>query len=255
MLSFIIPKKSNTTFGEDEHTKEIMRGIFRENPRIPRKVAVYDTNIVLQHMDELPPNKYLSMEELSKKLVTLLCILSAQRSQSIAHLYEEHMVRDDRQYTFYIPKILKSTTNLFHQDPLEFQAFTPNSKLCVHNCLDEYLGRTRNIRENVMHEDEDKIPIILSYASPHRPIKSATLARYVKDFLLESGVDVTVFTCHSTRSASTSKLNNLGLSLKDISRAAGWKGASTFQKFYKFRVSKNPGLELLKTFDSVWAEL
>ncbi len=248
VLSLIIPKKNDTTFGEDEQTKKILRGMFRENPRIPRKVAVYDTNIVIQHMEELPPNNYLTLEELTKKMVTLLCILSTQRSQSIANLYEEHMIRDDARYTFYIPKILKTTTNFFHQDPLEFEAFPLNSKLCIYNCLDEYLGRTRNIRENVMYEDEDKIPIILSYAYPHRPIKSGTLARYVKEFLLESGVDVTVFTCHSTRSASTSKLNNLGLSLKDISKAAGWRGSSTFQRFYKFRVTKNPGFELLKTY-------
>ena len=61
-----------------------------------------------------------------------------------------------------------------------------------------------------------------------------------------AGIDITVFTTHSTRSASTSKANNMGLSLKDISKAAGWKGGSTFQKFYKFKVDKNFGTTLMQ---------
>ena len=109
----------------------------------------------------------------------------------------------------------------------------------------EYLNRTSLIRENLPTDKEEKHSLILSYYPPHRPVKSATLARYVKDTLGEAGIDITVFTTHSTRSASTSKANNMGLSLKDISKAAGWRGDSTFQKHYKFRVTKNIGTVLL----------
>ena len=82
---------------------------------------------------------------------------------------------------------------------------------------------------------------MLSYVYPHRPVKSATLARYVKEMLAMAGVDVTVFTTHSTRAASTSKGNNLGLSLRDLNKAAGWRGDSTFRQFYKFRITRNLG--------------
>ena len=47
-----------------------------------------------------------------------------------------------------------------------------------------------------------------------------------------TGIDITVFTRHSVRSASTSKANNIGLSIKDIQKAAGWKGSSTFREHY-----------------------
>ena len=107
-------------------------------------------------------------------------------------------------------------------------------------------SRERNLFEKI-HEDDKQL--IISYAYPNKPVKSATIARYLKLFLKDAGIDITVFTPHSTRSASTSKANNLGLSLKEIAKAAGWKGGSTFQKYYKFPITKNLGQEILK--DSV----
>ena len=98
------------------------------------------------------------------------------------------------------------------------------------------MNRTELIRENTA--DEGCNLLILSYSYPHKMVKSATLARYVKLFLGLAGIDLTVFTAHSTRSASTTKANNIGLSLKDIAKAAGWKSPNTFQKFYKFPIMK-----------------
>ncbi len=219
--------------------------MFRERPRLPKKVVIYDTNIVLKYIDSLPEDKHLLLELLTKKLVTLLCILSAQRSQAIGALYEEHMHRSSTTYTFFIPIMLKTTTPSFHQEPLEFEAFPENHKLSVYHCLDEYRERTKSVRE-IIKEADEKQRLILSFKKPFKAVKSATLARYVKEFLGMAGIDITVFTTHSTRSASSSKMNNLGLSLKDISKAAGWKGDSTFQRFYKFKITKNMGTELVK---------
>ncbi len=242
-ISAVAPLEGGVTFGKDPTVSKVVKGMFRERPRIPKKMLVYDTNIVLRYMESLPGNKELPLELLTKKLTTLLCILSGQRSQSIASLYMEHMCKTESLYTFFIPKLLKTTTPTFHQEPLEFEAFPQNDKLCVHDCLTEYLERKNSI--NSVKKD-DKSTLIISYAPPNRSVKSATLARYVKDFLGMAGIDVTVFTTHSTRAASTSKLNNLGMSLKDLSKAAGWKGQNTFQKYYKFKVCSNFGTEVIK---------
>ena len=63
---------------------------------------------------------------------------------------------------------------------------------------------------------------------------STTIARYVKLFLGRA-----VFSAYSTRSASTSNGNNLGLTLYDIRKAGGWKTNSTFRKHYKLPILKN----------------
>ena len=50
-----------------------------------------------------------------------------------------------------------------------------------------------------------------------------------------AGIDITVFTTHSICSASTSKANNIGLSIKDIQKAAVWKG--TLAAHFKSTIS------------------
>ena len=63
-----------------------------------------------------------------------------------------------------------------------------------------------------------------------------------------AGIDITVFITHSVRSATTSKVNNIGLSIKDIQKAAGWKGRSTFRKHYKLPIITNFWDELVNAF-------
>jgi len=35
-----------------------------------------------------------------------------------------------------------------HQDPIQFRSY-PNKKLCIVDCLKEYIKRTENIRQNL----------------------------------------------------------------------------------------------------------
>ena len=66
------------------------------------------------------------------------------------------------------------------------------------------------------------------------------------------GIDITIFTAHSTRSASISTANNMGFSIKDIQKAAGWSGGSTFHKYYNLPVLKNFGSEIVNRFKNNW---
>ena len=63
-----------------------LRGMFKERLQLPRKVVIYNPDVVLDFMRSLPVNEALMLEMLTMKLVTLLCLLSGQRAQSIASL-------------------------------------------------------------------------------------------------------------------------------------------------------------------------
>ena len=76
------------------------------------------------------------------------------------------------------------------------------------------------------------------------PINSQFIARYIRLFLAMAGIDITT---HFVRRASTSKANNIGLSIKD-KQAAGWKGRSTFQNHHKLPIITNFGDELVNAF-------
>ena len=249
-LSAILPMRDGTPFGKHPLVSRTLKGIFKSRPVFPKssRIITFDTNILLAYMDSLPTNEELILEMLTKKLCTLLCILSGQRAQTITALRIDFMYKcpHSGKVTFSIPTILKHTKPNKHQDPLEFVPYPHNPKLCVVNCLEVYGNRVDQIRENSC----DSPNLIISYWPPYRSINPQTMARYVKSFLHMGGIEV-CFTAHSTRSASTSKVKEVGLSMKDIAKAAGWSNESTFQRFYNKPITKNFGDCLIKaTFPS-----
>ena len=126
-----------------------------------------------------------------------------------------------------------------------FNIYPQSSKLCSIDCLREYSSRTILMRENL---DRNLQELILSYAYPFKTINSRSIKRYAKLFLAMAGIDIIVCTTHSVCSASTSKANNIGLSIKDIQKAANWQGSSTFWKHYKLLILTNFGDELVNAY-------
>ena len=266
-LSSVLPVVGGLTFGKQEVVSRLLRGVFKERPSFPKNIVTWDPHIVLEWMVKLGRNEDLLMEDLTGKLCTLLCLLSGQRAQIVPALDTRFMVAEVSRYVFDVRKILKTTKPSKHIPPLEFLAFPEEENLCIVRCLDEYLGRTDAMREIVCMVDEDEIdkdagykdaenkneqsfpkPLILSHSSPYGPVSPATAARYVKLFLGDAGIDLTVFTAHSTRSASTSLGNNLGMTFADIAKSAGWRQESTFQRFYRKPIMRNLGDTIMKSF-------
>ena len=54
-----------------------------------------------------------------------------------------------------------------------------------------------------------------------------------------SGIDIGIFTAHSTRGASSSAAADSGITTSDILKAADWSTESVFRKFY-YRPTHNP---------------
>ena len=99
----------------------------------------------------------------------------------------------------------------------------PDGKLCVIQCLNEYIARTKFVRKG-----EDLL--FLCYVKPHGPASKDTLARWLKTMLQDAGIED--YTAHSFRSVASSAMAKAGVSLEDIIKKAGWTNARTFYKFY-----------------------
>ena len=74
----------------------MLKGVFRLRPQLPRYTAVYDPQKILDYIITLPENRHLDMELLAKKLATLLCLLSAQRAQTIRAIRTDYCHTEDR---------------------------------------------------------------------------------------------------------------------------------------------------------------
>ena len=81
-LSSVFPAKEGTLFGKHPLIIRLLRGMFKQRPSLPRYTVTYDVAKVLQYIS----NSYskMSLECLTKKLATLMCILSGQRSQTMS---------------------------------------------------------------------------------------------------------------------------------------------------------------------------
>jgi len=74
--------------------------------------------------------------------------------------------------------ILKTTKPGKHQEPLRFERYPSNEKVCIVNCLEKYLKKT----DPGEFAGPANGTLLLSYAYPHNPVGNTTIARYVKLF-------------------------------------------------------------------------
>ncbi|KAJ2940862.1 hypothetical protein O0L34_g17139 [Tuta absoluta] len=103
--------------------------------------------------------------------------------------------------------------------------FSPKPEICPAQCLQAYISRTETLRRS----DE----LFISFKKPYRPVGTQTLSRWVKNILKDSGIDVSIFSSHSTRHAATSQAHRQGVTIDQIRKTAGWSSSSsTFAKFY-----------------------
>ena len=144
-------------------------------------------------------------------------------------------------YVFTIGEKLKTTKPGKHLDPIELTAFDPDVNLCVVTHLDQYLAKTEKLRGATSQ-------LLISYVKPHKAVSNTTISKWSKTVLKDAGIDVTEFTSHSGRSASTSYVTHTSLTLKEILKAGGWSNAQTFAKHYHKPIVRNFGSSLLEHF-------
>ena len=87
----------------------MMRGIFKLCPSLPKHTVTFYHDVILKYTNHLPKNKHLNLEILTKKLATLLFLLSRQRPQSIQEIRLNYASVKNGKCEFYIPRVLKTS--------------------------------------------------------------------------------------------------------------------------------------------------
>ena len=129
-------------------------------------------------------------------------------------------------------KLSRPTKTSQPRNPLHsvvFNAFE-SSSLCVVECIRSYLEKTSRFRDTA--NNIDRSWLLLSYVKPHHPVTTSSITRWLKTFMAEVGININLFTAHSTRSASVPKAYFGGVSVSDILQQAHWAKESTFTRFY-----------------------
>ena len=213
--------------GQHSLVISLMKGASNARPPVQRYRYIWDVDRVLNRMNELGENQALDLKTLSWKVVTLLGLCNVPRSQELGALDIKFMSKTNVCYTFGFGVSVKHRKRGKAVPTLSFYRFDKDVNICPVQALDSYLSRTENLREL-----DESTQFFLSVVKPHKPVTRSTLAKWVVNFLKESGIDTSKFKGHSMRHASTSKADLLGASLKDILGMGNWSSESVWQKHY-----------------------
>ncbi|XP_062582865.1 uncharacterized protein LOC134272071 [Saccostrea cucullata] len=202
-----------------------MKGVFNLRPSKSRYVHTWDASIVIKYLRKLSPVKYLSLKDLTLKLVMLISLICASRVQTISCMKLSNMTRRRNSFVFTFSDLLKTCRPNSSMSDMVLKSYPPDRRLCVYIVLCEYLSRTARIRNKCDS-------LFISYVQPHKEVSRDTVARWIRTVMCSAGVDTTIFKAHSVRSASASKAKENFVPVDDILSKVGWSNVETFRKFY-----------------------
>lgn len=217
--------------GKNFHVCKFLAAVFNDRPALPKNVVIWDTSVVIDMLRSWSPVANLPVSQLVQKLVVLMLLISGHRGQSLHLLDVRNMNLTFSYATFTFGDVLKTTKPGKHIGQLTFKAYAPDRRLCVVTVLKEYLKRTLEVRGKIQN-------LLLTTTKPTKAASRDTIRRWTKNALIQAGIDMTIFSPHSTRSASTSKAQASKLPLKTILQTAGWSTESTFSKYYCKEITK-----------------
>lgn len=137
---------TNKEVGSDKNIKRFCKGAANEKPSEPKYDYTYDPKIVISYLEKLQPNENLSLEILTKKFVTLLALITAQRVQTLSKIKMENINFSADEAKIFITEKLKTSSVNRTQPILSIPKFYENEKICVFSALKIYVERTAEIR-------------------------------------------------------------------------------------------------------------
>ncbi|CAG2203580.1 unnamed protein product [Mytilus edulis] len=204
---------TNVQIGKHFHVKQFMKGIFNKKPVLPRYNCTWNVEMVLSLLKTW--NKDITLKNLTFKLAMLLALTTGQRMQSIFLIDIRNLELDTYSVKIRYGDLLKQTRPGYQLPEIFIEAFKPDYRICVVHTLHEYLERTNKLRFN-------NTQLFLSFQKPYKPVKKGTIAKWIKQVLILAGIDMTIFTPHSTRGAATSYVSGR-IPIATILRTAGGK--------------------------------
>ncbi|XP_045775512.1 uncharacterized protein LOC123874302 isoform X1 [Maniola jurtina] len=214
-----------SNISKDERIVRFFKGVFRLRPPLPKYNITWDTSRVLDYLTRYYPYEDLSLERLTMKCVTLLALVTTHRLQTLSKIKVKNIEMVSSQIIIKIPDLIKTSKPGSNQPALILPFFPERPAICPAQALTAYISKTSTLRSQ-----ED---LFISYKKPFKVVSTQTLSRWIKTVLKESGIDVSIFSAHSTRHAATSKAYRAGINIDIIRKTAGWsQNSSTFWKYY-----------------------
>ena len=216
-----------TPVGQIPEVKALLSGIDNLRPPVPKYCVIWDVEEVIKYLRQMHEENNLSDKDLTLKCAMLLSLLAVTRCSEL-HLLDTRFMAEgkDKVIFRFAGKPKHHRKKGTEPEPIEF--FASREEPCPVKTIKSYVERTEKWR------GELDTKFFISFVKPHKGVTSATIGRWVKTVLAAVGVDVSKFSAHSTRSASSSKASLKGASIRDILKCGNWSpNTSTWQRHYR----------------------
>ena len=231
-ISSVHDKVDDMDVGKHPLVSRVLKGAFHARPPLPRYTTTWNVQVVLDCISQWGDTRSLSLKLLTYKLVMLMALTRPSRSADLASLTISKCQFKPEGVSFLPSNLAKQSRQGKPLADIFFATFPGNKELCPVETLRHYQTVTSPLRK-------ESTQLFVATVKPHKPVASCTIARWLKEVLKLSGIDVNIFTAHSTRSASVSAAADSGVTTNDILKAADWSTESVFRKFY-YRPTQDP---------------
>lgn len=143
-----ISSLTNNTLGNDKAVSRFMKGVFKRRPPRPKYQLTWDVAVVLTELRHWHPPASLSLQKLSWKVVTLVALVTAHRSQTLAKIVVANITRSNQGLEIRIPEIIKTSRVGADQPLLALPVFPGDPALCVASLVSHYIDRTNQLRKD-----------------------------------------------------------------------------------------------------------
>ena len=228
-LSFFICDRLD--IGSNEFIGRLFRYFFKMRPNLPRYYVSWDVDVLLKFLISWHPSSSLTLEKLTLKTVSLVAVTSSDRAQTLEALDIEHCSFSGEAVRFPVYSLLKNTRK---NRPIKvvscFKSENPSLDVCEY--VSSYMTRTLKFRLKAVRKGNPKpTQLFLSYYTG-KPIKRATIAKYLLKTMELAGLDVSCYKAHTFRGALPSRMCSAGASAHAIVSQGDWSHVSTFNRYY-----------------------
>ena len=137
-----------------------------------------------------------------------------------------HMDQSLDNVIFHMIGLTKCSKATRPNQPIVYRAYVEDELLCPVKCIYAYLAqRSKIITRNFTG-------FFITFGKTHYPASKDSLARWVKEVMGNCGIDTEIFKPHSTRLASYSAANKLGMPLHEVLKRMQWSNLGTFFTYY-----------------------
>ena len=229
-LSFFT-QNSSLDLGNHPMVARCFKSFYKMRPNFPRYVVTWDVGIVLRFLASWHPPEELSLKQLTLKTVTLIALTASDRAQTIHCIDIDHMHFGSKGLECHIPALLKhSRRGRPARTVLCVEWDAPELDVC--NYVQIYLRKTFKFRLKAVRLGKKKPTQLFLSHRTGKPVERASISRWIREVLGLSGIDITTFSAHSTRSASASAAARCGASPQQIMKQGDWSNLGTYQRFY-----------------------